>query len=139
MTASTANTSLHQALVALGSSLVQYVGEAWPWTDADGETDREAINLFVKRQLLQMTRLADLLTHRRVTFDSGRFPTDFTDVHYLSLASLYGKLAESQAEVVGRLEEAEAACDDDVEAAELIAEVLAEERLTLEEVTALAG
>ena len=72
---SNTNAALNDALAALTSSLVQYAGECKPWSDSDEDTETVALDLFRRRQQLQIARLVELLGNRDATIEFGRFPT----------------------------------------------------------------
>ena len=130
---------LNQALAALSHSLVQYTGECTPWSDDEGETTQAALRLFQVRQRLQAARIAELLLDRDERIESGSYPTRYTDLHFLSLQNLFPRLIANQAEIVATIETAAAGCGEDETAATLLAEALAEERLTLDDLKVLAG
>jgi len=135
----TTSTALNNALAALTSSLVQYSGECGPWTDADDDTETAALDLFRRRQQLQIARLVELLGDRDATIEFGRFPTRYTDLHFISLENLYPRLIANQQAIIETLTKSATACRSDDAADGLIADVLAEEQRTLEELATLAA
>ena len=105
----------------------------------EGETTQAALRLFQVRQRLQAARIAELLLDRDERIESGSYPTRYTDLHFLSLQNLFPRLIANQAEIVATIETAAAGCGEDETAATLLAEALAEERLTLDDLKVLAG
>ena len=136
---SNTNGALNNALAALTSSLVQYSGECKPWTDADDDIEAAALDLFRRRQQLQIARLVELLGDRDATIEFGRFPTKYTDLHFISLENLYPRLIANQQAIIETLKTSATACLGDDAAGELIADVVAEEQRTLEELGTLTA
>lgn len=139
MTDSTPNDRLNAAVAALSSSLVQYTGNCGPWISGDDEAEAVALALFRRRQQLQIARIVDLLGQRDWAIEFGRYPTEFTDLHFLSLQSLYPRLIANEQAIVDALASAVDGCGDDESAAGLLADALAEEQQTLEELQTLSG
>lgn len=125
------NGKLNQVLIDLGRSLLQYVGEAWPWTSPGHDADRAALDQLVARQKEQVARLTDLLLERGWQIDFGQYPVEYTDLHYVALDYLLGQLLVNEEGLVVELEEAIHTCIDDPEAVQLLEHILAEERETL--------
>ena len=136
---SNTNAALNDALAALTSSLVQYAGECKPWIDSDEDTETVALDLFRRRQQLQIARLVELLGNRDATIEFGRFPTRYTDLHFISLENLYPRLIANQQVIIETLKKSAAACRGDDDAGGLIADAIAEEQRTLEELATLAA
>jgi len=130
---------LNQALAAISHSLVQFAGECTPWSDGEDETAQAALQLFQVRQRLQSARIAELLIDRDWWVDVGSYPTRYTDLHFISLNNLFPRLIANQVEIVATIETAVADCGEDEAAATLLAEALAEERLTLDDLRVLSG
>ena len=93
---------LNRVLRDLSSSFLQYVGECWPWTSvgSDGEQLRAAINTCVDRQRGSIATLADYLNPRQARVEFGKYSSDFTDLHYVSLAFLLKQLVSNQSRIV---------------------------------------
>jgi hypothetical protein len=138
MPASEHNRELNRLLVDLGRSLLQYVGECWPWTDPAEEDVHETIDRLVSRQKREIGRLGVLLSHRERLVDFGTYPTEYTGLHYLSLDHLLGEVIAGENDLVGELERAVEDYSDDPEAAELLKSFLQVERDTAAELTELA-
>jgi hypothetical protein len=125
------NSHLNDVLIALHRSLVQYVGDCWPWTATEADAVRDAVGRLVERQREHVSRLVDVLVRRDWPVDFGMFPVEFTDLHYVALGYLLDQLVADQKSVVARIEQSRRACAGDAAAAELLDSVLAAERQTL--------
>jgi hypothetical protein len=136
---SSTTAALNDALAALTSSLVQYSGECGPWIEADDDTELAALELFRRRQQLQVARLIELLGDRGATVELGRFPTKYTDLHFVSLESLYPRLIANQQAIIETLKKSAAACREDATADGLLADTIAEEERTLEDLGTLTA
>lgn len=126
MAAITHNAKLNELLVDLARSLLQYAVESglWSTTAAQGS---QLIDL-ARRQQESVRALAELLIARGWTVDFGAYPTDYTDLHFLSTGYFLPHLLESQAALVAELDEAAHTCVDDPAAVELVNRLLTEER-----------
>jgi hypothetical protein len=124
----THDAKLNDLLVELGRSLLQYADESWPWARTNEAAAEKTVRDAAARQREHVGRLADLLADRNWPIDFGNFPTDYTDLHFLSLDFFLPRLAEAQDDDVAELDEAVHSCADDPEAVELLKDVLAGER-----------
>lgn len=138
LTAAATSADLNRLVVDLGRSLLQYVGESWPWVPGDAARAEEALQRLVQRQRESVARLTELLIRRNGSIDFGTFPTEYTDLHYVALDYLLEQLIESEQGLVAEVEHARAGCDD-AEASPLLDEILADERGILEELRQLAS
>ena len=109
------------------------------WTAGDDDTELVALDLFRRRQQLQIARLVELLGDRDATIEFGRFPTKYTDLHFVSLENLYPRLIANQEVILETLKKAATACRGDEQAEGLMADAAAEEQRTLEELGTLAA
>ncbi len=126
MAAITHNAKLNELLVDLARSLLQYAVESGLWS-ATGTQGTELVRL-ADRQQASVRALAELLIARGWTVDFGAYPTDYTDLHFLSTGYFLPHLLESQAALVAELDEAAHTCVDDPAAVELVNRLLTEER-----------
>lgn len=138
------NPELNQLLIDLGRSLLQYVGECWPWTgtdgDDDGDQERTVIHQLVARQHVAVAQLADLLANRHWPIDFGTYPTEYTDLHYMALDFLLGQLIANERSLISELEAGiETTRYDDPQAAELLRDIISQERDNLAELQKLAA
>jgi hypothetical protein len=122
----THNAKLNELLVDLARSLLQYAVESGLWSTT-GTQGSELVKL-ARRQQESVKALAELLIARGWTVDFGAFPTDYTDLHFLSTGYFLPHLLESQAALVAELDEAAHTCIDDPAAVELVNRLLTEER-----------
>jgi hypothetical protein len=132
------NDVLNGVLILLRRSLLQYAGEAWPWSASGSGEPRAEIDRLIAAQGERVRRLAEFLDSRRWTIDFGAY-RDFTDVHYLSLTFVLPHLVENEETIVRELGLALPACAGDPEGSALVAEILAEESQALLELKKLAG
>jgi hypothetical protein len=132
------NAVLGGLLVELARCLLQYVGESSPWTGGD-EAERRAINEIVARQQGEIAELAALLDARREPVRLGAYPTDFTDLQYLSLEYLLGRIIENEESLLDLMDRAAADCRGDDEALALIERLSADERENLRRLRELAS
>ncbi len=132
------NDVLNGVLVLLRRSLLQYAGEAWPWTGSGSTEPRADVDALIASQAERVRKLADLLDDRRWTTDFGAF-RDFTDLHFLSLMFLLPHLVENERTIVREIELALPACAGDSAATALVAETLVGESQALTELERLAG
>ena len=124
---------LNRLLIELGRSLLQYVGECWPWTGAESADERKTLDELVCRQQSNVAQLTGLLAQGATSLDFGAYPTEYTDLHYVGLDYLLQQLAESQRMLVADLEKAVSECRNDSGARELLDEILTAERDILAE------
>ncbi|MEX0704440.1 MAG: hypothetical protein WD069_20230 [Planctomycetales bacterium] len=128
---------LNRVLVDLGRSLLQYVGECWPWTPESEEDVRRALDGLVERQREQAARLVELLSRREWPIDFGAYPTAYTDLHYIALDHLLKLLGESESRLLEEVERSAAECAGDAAAAATLAGVAAAQREIVEELRGL--
>src|SRR5437867_8015890 len=97
---------LNRVLRDLSSCLVQYVGDCWPWTSigSDGDKLQAIVRQCVARQRQSIERIAEHLASRQSRVEYGRFSTDFTNMHYVSLQFLLKQLVASQMKLVESLD-----------------------------------
>jgi hypothetical protein len=132
------NDVLNGVLILLRRSLLQYAGEAWPWTSSGSAEPRPEVDRLIAAQSDRVGKLADLLDGRRWTIDFGAF-RDFSDLHYLSLTFVLPHLVDNERTIVREIELALPACADDSEATALVAETLVGESQALTELERLGA
>lgn len=127
------NDELNQLVVSLGRSLLQYVGECWPWTRNSAEAERAALHTLIQRQQQCCAALIEMLSSRNASIDMGAYPTDYTDLHYVSLDFLLSQLIANERVLIGELEQAlaDSIAVRDNEAHELVEQLLGLERENL--------
>lgn len=131
--------ALNDLLVTLGRSLLQYVGESWPWTGPGAGDLGAPLVPLVERQKAHVRRLAELLDARRWPVDAGIYPAEYTDLHYLSLDYLLGLLVQSETAVLRQIEETLRRCEADEEARSLLQDAAADQRDIIERLKQLSA
>ena len=93
---------LNRVLRELSSSFLQYVGECWPWTAVgpNGKQLRADANQCVGRQRQSIELTAEYLAPRQARVEFGKFSTEFTDLHFVSLQFLLKQLISNQTQLV---------------------------------------
>lgn len=128
------NAVLNRVVVRVYRSLMQYALECWPWTNA-AETpgaepaEEKAVKQMATRQQKFVAQIVDVLTGRGEIVDLGNFP-DFSEMHYVSLDYLLGKLVDDEQKLISELEAAQKGLQVDA-ALWLITEILAAEKENL--------
>lgn len=94
---------INEALIGLSRSFLQYVAESWPWVDETDRTIEEQMQVLAERQRQDVSELVQLLLARDWSIDFGTFPTEYTDLHFISLSTLFERLENGQQKIAGRL------------------------------------
>jgi hypothetical protein len=94
---------INEALIGLSRSFLQYVAESWPWVDETDRTIEEQMQVLAERQRQDVSDLVQLLLARDWSIDFGTFPTEYTDLHFISLSTLFERLENGQQKIAGRL------------------------------------
>ena len=102
------NTSqlLSQLLVYQYRSLPMFLTEAVPWTHRGDENATRVLLDIVEGQRDLSNRIAGELQQRGCPIDTGEYPMEFLDLHFLSLDFLLQRLIENQqneVEFIGRI------------------------------------
>jgi hypothetical protein len=119
---------LNGLLVRLYRSLLQYGVECCSaWTSSAQAHEQQALEQMAARQRESVARLVDLLTARGLVVDFGNYD-DYSELHYVSLKFLLGKLIENEQQLIAALESGLAALGHDPEATKLVSDVLAAEK-----------
>ncbi len=128
---------VNQLFVLLHRSLLQYVGECWPWTAEVGRDVQTAatVKQLIAKQQHDESLLSEPLTASGWPLDFGGYPTAYTDLQYLSLNYLLKQVVKSQTEIVAALD---AAAKSDPESP-LLQQVADNEREILKTVQALVA
>ena len=134
---------LNHVLARVYRCLLQYAQECWPWTTAT-ETpgveppEQKAVEQMSARQRDFVARLVDLLLRRGAAVDFGSFP-DFSEMHYVSLDYLLGKLIADEQKLISELEAAHTTLESDATARGLVSELLASEKENLVRLRGMAA
>ena len=95
------NAKLNDMVINLGRSLLQYLNESWLWTT--DESAAQTIQEMAARQKEHTAALVNLLESMDHDVDHGTYPTEYTDLHYLSLDFVIGQLINNQESIVSSL------------------------------------
>jgi len=139
MSSPTQNQILNQLLIELGWSMLHYVSKASPWTDETTAAAGESLESLWQEQSRQVEMLTELLQARDWTIESGAYPTEYTDLQYLSLDFLLGPLALNAKSLLARIKESLPAFHDDETGTALLEEVLASQRNIVNRLEKLAS
>lgn len=122
MTSRQSDSVLNDVLIELSRGFLQYVAESWPWVEEQSQAIGQQVDALAASQRQDVTCIVELLLLREWAIDFGSFPTEYTDLHFISLSSLLQWLNRSQAMICQRLSDAvpELKSLGDAEAAELI-------------------
>jgi hypothetical protein len=98
--------SLLQEIIRRESrSLLQYVAEAVPWTKAGERETWSKLQKLIEEQQQALNGLVRWLTRQRLLPPYlGSYPSEFTDVNFISLEHLLPMLRESERRCVNHLE-----------------------------------
>lgn len=122
MTSPATESTINEALIGLSRSFLQYVAESWPWVDEADRGIEEQVQVLAARQRQDVGQLVELLLARDWAIDFGTYPTEYTDLHFISLAALFSLLQNGQSQIADRLAGAVQTLRDasDAEAVELL-------------------
>jgi hypothetical protein len=121
------NQLLNQLLIALYRSLLQYVRDAWPWSGANSQEERNQLVALAEKQRAQCERLINLLYDRRWPVDFGTYPTEYTDLHYVGLGYLLTLLSTDERELLNDVDRAIQGSAGDFDALRLLEEIRREQ------------
>ncbi|GBD37140.1 hypothetical protein HRbin36_02270 [bacterium HR36] len=85
-------------------SYLQYLKDAWIWTDADGRAVWKEISRVIDEEQRMLQRLAELIVRRKGILATAVFDERFTESHYVSLAHLMPRLVAYQRWLIQELE-----------------------------------
>jgi hypothetical protein len=86
-------------------SLAQYIGESWPWMDPDNREASELVRSIRADERRWVEQFADLIYQRGGMPLTGTYPTEFPELHFLSLDYLLLRLAEYLEHTIESLEQ----------------------------------
>lgn len=93
-------------------SYLQYLKDAWVWTDADGRAVWKEIRRMIDEEQKMLQRLAELIVRRKGILATAVFDERFSESHYVSLAHLMPRLVAYQRWLISELEKDIAQLDD---------------------------
>jgi len=114
---------LNRLVVRIYRGLLQYSVDCWPWTDSEESAEKRAVERMAQAQRREVGRLVDTLTGRGLVVDFGNYPDD-SDLHYVSLDYLLGKLIADEEAIVAELLAAQSEASRDTDASRLVADLL---------------
>lgn len=129
MTSQSPNQVLNRLVIDLGRSLLQYLAEASPWTPENDDAALERLNELIARQQLVVDRIVELLTDRHHLVEFGTYPTEYTDLQFLSLDFLLKQTlrnARADAELIATSREKLAGDADAIAVIDLAAQTQSE-------------
>lgn len=130
--------ALNELLINLGKSLLQYLGEAWPWTGESATEEQAILTQLVEEQKNDIQNLSEYLWNEHWPIDFGTYPTEYTDLHYISLDFLIKQLEENSSNVLQAVRDTLQTCEVYPQATPLLKDVLARETHICEQVSQLA-
>ena len=131
-TSPTCDEALVELFAVLERSLLQYLDEANPWTDAAHADAKATLDRLAAGQRQSAAELADLLAERHLLPGASTFPSEFARWHYLALTFVMDRLLANQIGVVAAADGAVLACGQDP-AAKLVQQVRVREAEHLDE------
>lgn len=120
MSNSHVNSLLNDVLITLNRSLLQYLRECSPWTATNEAELQQTVKQLVKQQKSEVSQLTELLTARRSHVDFGLYPTEYTDLQFLSLSYLLHETLENAQKGLTFIADTESAITDDADASRLL-------------------
>ncbi|MSR58733.1 MAG: hypothetical protein EXS05_13950 [Planctomycetaceae bacterium] len=117
------NAALNDLLIQVYRSLLQYTVECWPWSDPDAEAEQEVISQMAAEQREVVANIAALLDHRQQTVDFGTYP-DWSELHFVSLDYLLGKLIDDEEQLNAAIERAQPGLKPDPQGSALAFDLL---------------
>lgn len=130
---------LSQLLVHQYRSLPMFLTEAVPWTHRGDEDATRVLLDIVQGQRDLSNRVATELQQRGCPIDTGEYPMEFLDLHFLSLDFLLQRLIENQQNEVESIGRISAELDGDPTAYHLAKEALGAAKGYLESLTELTS
>lgn len=131
------NAELNRVLIRIYRSLLQYMGESWPWTGVDEVQEQQVIEQLVQEQQASTASLVDLLDSRGYSIDFGQYP-DNSEYHYVALDFFLERILRDEQATLATVREAKARCAGDPQAASLLEQVETSERSIYERLMVLA-
>lgn len=107
------NARLNDVLIRIHRCLLQYAGECWPWSAVEHAAEQAAILEMVAEQRDEVHDLVQILQQRGWHVEFGTYPTDYTDLHYISLDYLLDQLITEHKQLTQDVENAIAECAED--------------------------
>ena len=128
---------LNTVLDRLTHTLLQYVGEAWPWTNPLETHGQETMNGLVRRQQFGADRVAQLLAERRAIITLGNYRFDGSLLNYCTFDFLKSQLIKDETCLIAELREAVSCVNGDPGAVRLLEQLIVDEEETLKRLNEL--
>jgi hypothetical protein len=129
--------ALQQAFRRESLSLLRYVGEAYPWTSANGGAALARLREIEAEDRSAAAALGRFLFRRHVPPSvSNTFPVSFTTANFLALEHLLPRLIDAQRQAIAELER-DAAAVADADAKAELRKLLTVKRMHLSELEGL--
>jgi|GEM_PF-226087 len=133
------NRELNDVLIRLYRSLLQYAGEAWPWSDVlAGAPERIAVDELAAEQRREVDAIAEVLGERRWPIDAGNYPSQYGDLHYVALEHLLQEIIRDEEDLIDFIQEVAEKCGTSSPERRLLQEILQAERGHLRRLRELA-
>ena len=133
------NSQLNNLFINLDKSLLQYAGESSLWTAIDAEEEREIYQSLVARQRSSCDELLSIILKRRWDLVQSTYPTEYTDLHYVSFEFLSNQIAKNEEFIEGLLKETIQAFSDDEEIKTLLDRILEETKDNIQQLNKVAS
>jgi hypothetical protein len=130
---------LNQLLAIEYRSLPMYLADACPWTHHGDEKASETLSNIVADQKAMAQRIGEFILDSGSRVETGEYPMEFTDMHFLSLDFLLKELLRYQRGDVAAIVRIVSQLSDDRTARELAEETLGMQRAHLEALEALVS
>lgn len=120
-------------------SFAMYLTDACPWTHHGDEKATQTLENIVADQKAMVQRIAEFILDSGGRIETGEYPMEFTDTHFLSLDFLVKELLRCQRHDLAAVERIAAELGQARAARELAEETLGMERAHLEALEALVS
>jgi hypothetical protein len=130
---------LNRLLAIEYRSFPTYLTDASPWTQQGDEKATEALANIVADQKATAQRIGEFVLDAGGRVETGEYPMEFTDTHFLSLDFLLKELVRYQRGDVAAIRRIVSQLGDDRAARELAEETLGMERAHLEAMETLVS
>ena len=96
---------LNHILVRESHSLLQYLSDAWPWTDNEHADIPGRLTRMAGEERDATRRLADWLLRRKIMPHHGQFPKDYCSLHFVAMDHLLPPLVADERKLLAQLEQ----------------------------------
>ncbi|MGY8767659.1 MAG: hypothetical protein ACKVH8_04375 [Pirellulales bacterium] len=105
-------------------SLPMYLRYTRPWTRPGTEGKLDVLRHMITDHQFAVEKIAHVLEETDATIGLGEFPMEYTDLHDLSIAYLFGVLIESQNKLIAEIQSGISQLENDTIAKEVAQECL---------------